>query len=249
MLLQMKRERIINADAKKVPMVELSRLQIALDSVDDEADEAGRATSDRKQEILQCAIRLILENGMARLTIRRVAEAAGVSTGLVLYHFATKEVLIAEAWRLALIQSRDLIQASVGDVAGLDWMEAIFKIRFNEDGANVPWIFWLEYWNHAARTEDLRLHHSKSFMRMQELDAAQVEKAIAAGEIREDLDPALIVDLYHAVFCGLIVKVVLDRESITAERAMELGRFFLALMSPAEGSQARRKSKATTAVS
>lgn len=215
-------------------MVELDRMRESLPGKDG-ADGDLDALTERKKEILQCAIRLILEEGMARLTIRRVAEAAGVSTGLVLYHFATKEVLIAESWRLALVQAREKIRASVGEVEGRELMEAIFRFRFQDDDATrVPWIFWLEYWTHAARMEDLRVHHSQTYERMQEVDLAQVRSAVAAGKIREDLDAGMIVDLYHAVFCGLIVKVVLDKESITAQRALELGRFFLSLISPQE---------------
>lgn len=214
-------------------MVELNRAHGTLPTGDDQ--DFGEALTDRKREILECAIRLIIDEGMATLTIRRVAEAAGVSTGLVLYHFATKEDLIGESWRLALFQAREGIRAAVGDVQGRDLMEAIFKFRFqDEESTNVAWIFWLEYWNHAARTEDLRVHHSQTFSTMQEMDLAQVRTAIAEGQVRDDLDPGLIVDLYHAVFCGLIVKVVLDRESITGQRALELGRFFLSLISPPE---------------
>lgn len=214
-------------------MVELNRAQENLGSRDDE--NLGDSLTDRKKEILECAIRLIIDEGMTALTIRRVAEAAGVSTGLVLYHFATKEDLIAESWRLALLQAREKIRAAVGDVQGRDLMDAIFKFRFQDDeSTNVPWIFWLEYWNHAARTEDLRVHHSQTFTMMQEMDLAQVRTAMAAGQIREDIDPAMIVDLYHAVFCGLIVKVVLDKESITGDRALDLGRLFLSLLAPPE---------------
>jgi AcrR family transcriptional regulator len=216
-------------------MVELDRARGAPGTRNGDDEDLVEAPSDRKQQILQCSIQIIIDEGMTALTIRRVAEAAGVSTGLVLYHFATKEDLIAESWRLALFQARDRILTSVGDVQGHALMEAIFKFRFqNEDSTNVPWIFWLEYWNHAARTEDLRVHHSQTFTLMQEMDLAQVRKAIAAGQIRDDLDPGSIVDLYHAVFCGLIVKVVLDKESITGHRALELGSFFLSLIAPAE---------------
>jgi AcrR family transcriptional regulator len=215
-------------------MVELYR---ARTSGSEDGDDAslGEAPADRKKDILQCAIQLILDEGMTRVTIRRVAEAAGVSTGLVLYHFATKEELIAEAWRLALLQSREKIRSAVGDVKGRDLMDAIFRFRFQDDEAtNVPWIFWLEYWTHAARTEELRLHHSQTYSLMQGMDIEQVRTAMASGQIREDLDPAMIVDLYHAIFCGLIVKVVLDKESITGQRALDMGRLFLSLIAPSE---------------
>jgi AcrR family transcriptional regulator len=216
-------------------MVELYRPQAMAGQEDGNDSATSAMATERKREILECAIRLILDEGMTRVTIRRVARAARVSTGLVLYHFATKEELIAEAWWLALSQAREKIRAAVGEVQGRDLMEAIFRFRFQDDEAtNVPWIFWLEYWSHAARTEELRLHHSQTYSQMQGMDLEQVRTAMAAGQIREDLDPAMVVDLFHAIFCGLIVKVVLDKESITGQRALDLGRLFLSLIAPPE---------------
>ena len=56
-------------------------------------------TTDRKQDILNAAIDIIVREGLSSFTIRKVADAAGISTGLVIYHFETKERLIEEAWR------------------------------------------------------------------------------------------------------------------------------------------------------
>jgi hypothetical protein len=51
------------------------------------------------------------------------------------------------------------------------------------------------------------------------------------GQIRTDLDPELVADLYSTVVYGLAVKFVLDHETITGERAFEVGKFVLDLLS------------------
>ncbi|HEX9411676.1 MAG TPA: helix-turn-helix domain-containing protein, partial [Actinomycetota bacterium] len=56
-----------------------------------------KATKDRHQEILDAAARVITERGLAETRISDVADAAGVSPGLILYYFDSKDRLLAEA--------------------------------------------------------------------------------------------------------------------------------------------------------
>jgi AcrR family transcriptional regulator len=49
---------------------------------------------DTRQQIIACAKRLVREWGINHFTLADVAEAAGVSKGGLLYHFASKEALV-----------------------------------------------------------------------------------------------------------------------------------------------------------
>ena len=50
-------------------------------------------TISRRSAILKATIDEVVKNGLDGTSIHKVAEAAGVSTGLVMYHFKTKEEL------------------------------------------------------------------------------------------------------------------------------------------------------------
>ncbi|NAZ88575.1 TetR/AcrR family transcriptional regulator [Kineococcus indalonis] len=50
----------------------------------------------RREELLQAATDHVLAHGMAQLSLRRVAESAGVSHAALLHHFGTREALVAE---------------------------------------------------------------------------------------------------------------------------------------------------------
>src|SRR5262245_29215481 len=52
---------------------------------------------DRHQEILDPAARVITDRGLAETRISDIAEEAGVSPGLILYYFDSKDRLLAEA--------------------------------------------------------------------------------------------------------------------------------------------------------
>jgi AcrR family transcriptional regulator len=50
----------------------------------------------RKQDLIKAAVRVVLDDGVAGLTIDAVARQAGVTKGGVQYHFASKDQLITE---------------------------------------------------------------------------------------------------------------------------------------------------------
>src|SRR6476661_7614582 len=54
-----------------------------------------RPRADAAERILRAAIRCIVTSGAAALTMHEVAEEAGVSKGLIHYHFHDKETLLA----------------------------------------------------------------------------------------------------------------------------------------------------------
>jgi AcrR family transcriptional regulator len=55
-----------------------------------------------RERILQATMGLIREQGAARITVRKVAEQAGVGLGLINYHFGSKQELLMEAARALL---------------------------------------------------------------------------------------------------------------------------------------------------
>jgi AcrR family transcriptional regulator len=188
---------------------------------------------DRKQDILKAAMDLILAEGAANLTIRKVADAANISTGLVLYHFETKDKLIEEAWRSALAVLGDRINAP-NDVGSIEWMEGYLRSRILEweEAGLLSGLLWLEYWNYVARTPELQGVHSRTYAEWMAVEVERLRQGMKANELRSDLDPTLIADLLHTMICGLLVKSAIDPDVVTPERAFSIAQFFLALISP-----------------
>src|SRR5215213_9907085 len=60
----------------------------------------------RREEILDATLEVVLREGLAAARVGDVAELLGVSSGLVFYHFGTKDALVAEAFAHAV--GRDL---------------------------------------------------------------------------------------------------------------------------------------------
>ncbi len=63
------------------------------------ANPAAAGRTQRRGEILEAALRLIVESGVDAVTHRRVAAAAGVPLGSTTYYFDSREHLLREAFR------------------------------------------------------------------------------------------------------------------------------------------------------
>ena len=71
----------------------------------------------RKSEILDAAVQVIIEVGFTEMTVADVAKVAGVSTALVHYHFSSKVELITAALGVACDDDKEL-RDSVADGPG-----------------------------------------------------------------------------------------------------------------------------------
>lgn len=66
------------------------------------ASGVDRSAIERRSEILRAAYRAMAREGARRTPLAKVAEEAGVSKALLLYHFERKDALIAAAFEWAL---------------------------------------------------------------------------------------------------------------------------------------------------
>ncbi|HTU30768.1 MAG TPA: TetR family transcriptional regulator [Solirubrobacteraceae bacterium] len=82
--------------------------------------------------ILEAARRALAENGYARATIRDIARRAGVTHGLVMRHFGSKEQLMLAAFP----EPPGLAEVSEGDPAQLPERLAAVFVRRMEEGSN-----------------------------------------------------------------------------------------------------------------
>lgn len=79
-------------------------------------------SSDTRDRILDSLETLLLEHGMTKMTLDNVAAAAGVSKGGLLYHFKTKDALVAAmVRRLAVQADRQRADAAAGGTSVAEW--------------------------------------------------------------------------------------------------------------------------------
>ena len=108
---------------------------------------------ERREEILQAAMRVALAEGLAGLTVRRIAAEAGVATGQVHHHVASG----GELKSLAFIRIiRELLDAEVvGENA--TWRERLHAMLGSDEGGLEPYIrLWREAQILASRDPEMK---------------------------------------------------------------------------------------------
>jgi AcrR family transcriptional regulator len=74
----------------------------------------------RKQELVEAAIGYLLEHGLADLSLRPLAAASGTSARLLIYHFESKEGMLAEVLEAMQARLRDSFIAMTATPAKSD---------------------------------------------------------------------------------------------------------------------------------
>jgi AcrR family transcriptional regulator len=109
----------------------------------------------RREEIIEAMIVQMRDRGIAETRVADVANALGVSTGLIFYHFDTKEALLLAALPRAM--ERDLVDLD-GIVArkttALRRLKAVVKL-YGPSGDAAEWRLWIDSWGAALRDEQL----------------------------------------------------------------------------------------------
>src|SRR5450759_5878807 len=74
---------------------------------------APAGAADRRVDLIRTAFRLFSENGGHRVPLDDIAAAAGLSKGLVLYYFKTKENLVLATMRWALDSTAERVRQAM----------------------------------------------------------------------------------------------------------------------------------------
>jgi AcrR family transcriptional regulator len=107
----------------------------------------------REMDIIRSAYHTMAERGSHRMSLREVADAAGVSKALLLYHFGNKDTLLFEAMKWALLRTEERIRGGLGSTDHpRDQVTALVDAIWVEPEANRQfYLFYLDLVEHAAR--------------------------------------------------------------------------------------------------
>jgi AcrR family transcriptional regulator len=163
---------------------------------------------DRRQHILEVALRMLAGNGSRATTLGQVARAAGMSTAGLLHHFQSKEQLLH-----AVLDARDARDEAAADLQGdlesqLGTVRGRFE-RFERSPGLVGMFIVLLCENLDPQAP---LHHRflgryRSGVRM---ISASIRRGQRAGRFRCDVDPDVKAREVTAFLYGIEATWLLD---------------------------------------
>jgi AcrR family transcriptional regulator len=178
------------------------------------------SVAERREELLRAAIGQIEARGVAAVRISDVASVLGVSNALVLYHFSTKEKLVAAAFAHAAEDDLARLRELLGRrTTALRRLRAAVR-WYAPTGTAKGWRLWIEGWAAALREPALRDVARRLDRQWKAAIADVVADGVAAGEFRCP-DPAATALRLTALLDGLAVQLTSYGGTVSRARARE----------------------------
>ena len=158
----------------------------------------------RRVEILVATIAEIEKSGMSALRVSDIAGSLGVSSGLVFYHFDTKDALLVEALEYAVVRDADrLDRALAKEGEPLDRLRRVLT-SYGPTGAAHGWTLWIEAWSTALREPSIQASLRKLDKRWRDALEDVITAGVGTGAFACD-DPKGTVARVGALLDGLSV--------------------------------------------
>jgi TetR/AcrR family transcriptional repressor of bet genes len=203
--------------------------------VEDTVDRPRRtlARDERRRQVIEATLSVIAARGLARLTLTDVARRAGISHGLVLFHFETKENLLSEVlaylsdeyqknWESAVLAAGPSAEDQL-----LAMIEADFHQSVTTPARLAAWCaFWGEAQSRPAYQEICGERDALQIAKMEGLCAALVKDGCSS------VDPVHAARILRLVVEGTWLDMMTSESSYSAEDGRRTVQTALSLCFP-----------------
>lgn len=179
------------------------------------------AVDARRAQILEATHRVTLRRGLHDLRMSDVADELGISSGLIHYHFATKDDVIEAMLRDVADREVAEVRSAVAGVADpAERLERIIDVYLPSTRRDPSWLLWIDVWGEALRDINLRRISEELDNAWVELIADTVAEGIERGVFRAG-DPNAVAWRLCALLDGLGMQVVLHHRTMTRAQMHE----------------------------
>jgi AcrR family transcriptional regulator len=179
--------------------------------------------AERREIFAAAALRVIMHEGMAGLTVRAVAAEAGFTTGALTHYFQSKDQLLIEASELSARLVRERMERAERTVPALDAIRKVAALALPvTQEIRGYWRIWLGYWERSSYDDEvarvMRLRYDEWRGRLERL----VRRAQREGDVAASVNAREAAEALVALVDGVGVQVVLGVSRITAARQRAL---------------------------
>lgn len=158
------------------------------------------------QRMFDAAIRLIIEKGTQKTTLKDIGEMAGYSRGLANYRFGSKDGLLLELFARFDVRWKDHLNSYIGDKKGVAGIKAAADalrdfLKLESDYMRAMYILWYESLGHESEIRSRLADHHRVY---REDATAWIRRGIEAGEI----DKAVNAEQFAVQYCAFIFGTV-----------------------------------------
>jgi AcrR family transcriptional regulator len=158
--------------------------------------------------------RSVAQRGAAASTFEHVARAAGVSRGLLHYHFATKEQLLLEAVRRDCELRMELLERQLAGAQTaedfIDLMAQNLQDTLRDDPDFVTLVF--ELFTLSRRNEEIAVEYARLMRRTRALLAGMLASAQDEGVLRLHAEPETVAEILFSLGDGFALRMLAEQE-------------------------------------
>jgi TetR/AcrR family transcriptional repressor of bet genes len=200
--------------------------------------------SQRRLSLIKAAFREVAEKGFSEVTLDDIARRAGVSKGVTLYYFASKEDLFSElfAWLIDSIHARMREAVSAVDEP-LAKLSALVALIFPSPSRNRAFFrTYVDFCGLASRRESFRRIGERFYAGCREIDEGLIREGIRGG-VFVARDPAEAASTLRAIFDGLMMQWLTeaDPEATFADYRRRCERELLRYLTAPEPTRSKKE--------
>lgn len=179
---------------------------------------ARRRVDVRREEILDATVDQVQQRGFASVRVADVAQALGISSGLVFYHYGTKDQLLAAALEHAV--NADLARLDRTLSRAKDPVDAVRRALavYSPQGSAPGWTIWVDAWAESLRSQEMREASRRLDVKWKDALQAAITDGVAGGDFTCP-DPEGTAWRLSALLDGLAVQVLVHRTLTKRELA------------------------------
>jgi AcrR family transcriptional regulator len=181
-----------------------------------------QAAAEARTRILAAAAECIVRDGLAQVRMASIARTAGVSAGLLHYHFDTKELLFGEVLTYSHAVSAELNQRAVagaGDGPAERLSSFLDRCLPSDEQRAHEWLLWQELALLCIRDPHLAKVGADLYEDLYVTVTDIVREGLEGGVFDTTLDPRLVAESAIALTDGLGARVLAKDPSLGIDEA------------------------------
>ena len=183
-----------------------------------------QAAAEARTRILAAAADCIVRDGLAQVRMASIARTAGVSAGLLHYHFDTKEQLFGEVLKYSHAVSAELNQhamANAGEGPAERLSSFLDRCLPSDHQRADEWLLWQELALLCIRDPHLAKVGADLYEDLYVTVADIVREGLAAGVFATTLDPRFVAETAVALTDGLGERVLARDPNLGIDEARD----------------------------
>ncbi len=187
-----------------------------------EPNQRDLAAAQARARILEAAADCIVRDGLAQVRMAGIAQAAGVSAGLLHYHFDTKEQLFADVLSYShhtSILLNEQAMRQTGDRPAQRLSTFLDRCLPSDERLTHEWLLWQELALLCLRQSELAKVGAALYEDRYSTVTEIIDHGLATGVFHGSIDSRLVAETAVALCDGLGARVLANDPSLSLDDA------------------------------